>query len=108
MQAAYLEMKVDTGTKQVPLDGGPLTIGRNFTNLLVIEESMASRFHCVIEKVDKGFVVRDLKSRNGTLVNGKPVQSAELKHGDVVSIGKTQLKLIDPSAKPVRIGPPKQ
>ena len=55
MQIAYLEIKDAKGPRQVPLDGGPLTIGRNFTNLLVIEEAMASRFHCVIEKTSDGF-----------------------------------------------------
>jgi general secretion pathway protein E len=76
---------------QVPVPAGALTIGRNITNLLVIDEPAASRFHCVIEKTKTGYRLRDLDSRNGTLVNGEPVKSAELNPGDVITIGATEL-----------------
>jgi general secretion pathway protein E len=99
MQTAYLEIKDAKGPRQVPLDGGPLTIGRNFTNLLVIDEPMASRFHCVIEKGSDGFHLRDLESRNGTLLNGKPVHQSLIVSGDVVAIGKTEIKLVVPAVR---------
>ena len=98
--AAYLEIKDPKGDKQIPLDSGPLTIGRNFTNLLVIEEPMASRFHCVIDRAAEGYSVRDLDSRNGTLLNGKPLRGeSPMSAGDIVKIGKTELKLIVPAAR---------
>ncbi|MGD0540641.1 MAG: ATPase, T2SS/T4P/T4SS family [Tepidisphaeraceae bacterium] len=97
MQTAYLEIKDAKGPRQVPLDGGPLTIGRNFTNLLVIDEPMASRFHCIIEKGADGFHLRDLESRNGTLLNGQPVHQSLIVNGDVVAIGKTEMKLVVPT-----------
>jgi len=98
MQTAYLEIKEQKGARQVPLDSGPLTIGRNFTNLLVIEEPLASRFHCVIEKDTEGFRVRDLESRNGTFINGKPLRGdSSLSPGDVVKIGNTEIKLVVPA-----------
>jgi len=108
MQSAYLTVKDPQGERQVPLDGGLLTIGRNFTNLLVIEETMASRFHCVIEQLPEGFRLRDLDSRNGTMVNGKPCKECPLANGDVVTIGKTELKLIVPNQKSSSTVPPKQ
>jgi general secretion pathway protein E len=77
-----------------------LTIGRNFTNLLVIEEPQASRFHCVIEQDEDGFRVRDLESRNGTMLNGKPIRGGSpLTPGDVVKIGNTEMKLVIASNK---------
>lgn len=100
MQTAYLEIKDTKGPRQVPLDGGPLTIGRNFTNLLVIDEPMASRFHCVIERASDGFHLRDLESRNGTLLNGKPVRQSVMVNGDVLTIGKTEIKLVVPAVRP--------
>ena len=101
MDNAYLEISESKGSRQVPLDSGPLTVGRNFTNLLVIEEPMASRFHCVIEKTSEGFLVRDLESRNGTMLNGKPVRGdAPMSPGDVVKIGKTEMKLVVAAARP--------
>jgi type II secretory ATPase GspE/PulE/Tfp pilus assembly ATPase PilB-like protein len=108
MQSAYLTVKDPQGERQVPLDGGLLTIGRNFTNLLVIEETMASRFHCVIEPLADGFRLRDLDSRNGTMVNGKPVKECPLANGDVVTIGKTEIKLVVPSQKSGPNAPPNQ
>jgi general secretion pathway protein E len=102
LQPAYLEIKDTRGIRQVPLDGGPLTIGRNFTNLLVLEEPMASRFHCVIEREGESFFVRDLDSRNGTFLNGKQIRDADLKSGDVVSIGKTEMKLVVAAPKAAR------
>src|ERR1700722_5364854 len=97
MPNAYLEIKEQKGARQIPLDSGPLPIGRNFTNLLVIEEPMASRFHCIIEKDTDGFRVRDLESRNGTFINGKPLRGdSSLAPGDIVKIGNTEMKLVIP------------
>ncbi|HTW93999.1 MAG TPA: ATPase, T2SS/T4P/T4SS family [Tepidisphaeraceae bacterium] len=102
-EVPLLEVKDAAGVRQVPLDGGPLTIGRNFTNLLALEEPMASRFHCVIERVAEGYRLRDLQSRNGTKVNGQVIKAALLASGDVITIGKTELRLLIPSqSKPVR------
>jgi general secretion pathway protein E len=101
MDNAYLEIKEQKGARQVPLDAGPLTIGRNFTNLLVIEEPLASRFHLVIEKMSDGFHIRDLESRNGTMLNGKPLRGeATFAPGDIVKIGNTEMKLVIPSSRP--------
>ncbi len=101
MDNAYLEIKEQKGARQVPLDSGPLTIGRNFTNLLVIEEPLASRFHLVIEKMSDGFHIRDLESRNGTMLNGKPLRGeATFAPGDIIKIGNTEMKLVIPSSRP--------
>jgi general secretion pathway protein E len=107
MESAYLELTENKTRRKVPLDGGPLTVGRNFTNLLVIEEPMASRFHCVIESAAEGFIVRDLDSRNGTKVNGKLIKAYRVGNGDVISIGKTEMKLVVPSDKKQAAGRPK-
>jgi general secretion pathway protein E len=108
MQNAYLEIKDPKATRQIPLDSGPLTIGRNFTNLLVIDEPRASRFHCVIEQDSDGFRIRDLESRNGTLINDKPLHGASaLAPGDIVKIGKTEIKLVIQAARAGPGMPPK-
>jgi len=51
-------------------------------------DSKASRHHCEIEVCHDGFHLRDLKSKNGTLVNGYPVQEKWLQDGDVVGVGE--------------------
>jgi type II secretory ATPase GspE/PulE/Tfp pilus assembly ATPase PilB-like protein len=90
----YLEVVDRTGTRRVALDGGALTIGRHAGNRLVVIEPLASRFHCVIERTADGFVIRDLESRNGTKINGQPIHEAVMGHGDVVTIGQTEIKAV--------------
>ena len=38
-------------------------------------------------------VVEDLKSTNGTLVNGKPVERSVLKTGDVLTVGRVEFRV---------------
>jgi general secretion pathway protein E len=92
----YLEVKTPQGQKRLELEMNSLTIGRLPDNGLVIADEKASRHHCVIEPVDGGFRVRDLGSSNGTKLNNKPVSIEYLDNGDVVRIGSTELRFIDP------------
>ncbi len=94
MEYAYLRVKTAEGEKPVELGSAPLTMGRHESNALVIKDTMASRFHCVIEKSGGGYFLRDLQSRNGTLVNGQRVMNAPLKTGDVIRIGEVEMKII--------------
>ena len=78
-----------------------MTIGRSDDNTLVLEDDRASRHHCVIEPM-KGndnscFQLRDLGSRNGTKLNNKDVDIQPLDNGDVVRIGATEIRFIDPT-----------
>ena len=100
MQGPYLEITTPQGKQQVPLGPQPLTIGRHVDNKLVLADLMASRFHCVLESRAGGWVVRDLNSSNGTMMEGKRVNTTPLKPGQVVQIGNTRLVVVDPSAKP--------
>ena len=84
---------------EFPLDQPQVTIGRHSSNALVISDGMASRSHCVIEKVGETFRLRDLNSSNGTRLNGQIVRSAVMAPGDVISIGRTTLKLVIPGAE---------
>ncbi len=69
------------------LPAGEMHIGRDPGNLLAISDPSLSRHHCVLFLEDENFVVRDLDSRNGTLVNGIPVKQSRLEHGDQISLG---------------------
>ncbi len=92
----YLEVKSPQGQKRLELGLAALTVGRLPDNALVIADDKASRHHCVIEPVEGGFRVRDLGSSNGTRLNNKPVSVELLDNGDVVRIGSTELRYIDP------------
>ncbi|RPH53294.1 FHA domain-containing protein, partial [bacterium] len=74
-----------------PLGAGAFSIGRHTGNALQVRDLAASRHHCRIEPADGGFLVRDLGSRQGTFVNGRPVQEHRLEEGDLVAVGETLL-----------------
>ena len=65
-----------------------LTIGRLKTNDVVIDNLAVSGNHAKIFHHEKGFVLTDLKSKNGTFVNQKRVKAYLLKHKDIITIGK--------------------
>jgi DNA-binding NtrC family response regulator len=57
-----------------------------------IDDPYVSGTHCVIERRPNGtLVVRDRNSRNGTFVDGNPIEGAELRVGSYLSIGRTTL-----------------
>lgn len=107
MDGPYIDIRTPKGRTQQPLDMQPLTIGRHADNRLVVSDTMASRFHCVIEQTPAGPRLRDLNSSNGTRLNGAPVKEAMLRPGDVIAIGATTLRLIVPGSMPAPLPPVK-
>ena len=73
----------------VPLEQEETTIGRGVTNLVCIADPILSRQHCVITREDNQFLIRDLGSLHGTVVNGIPVTQHYLQDGDQVSLGSS-------------------
>jgi transcriptional regulator with GAF, ATPase, and Fis domain len=73
-------------TAPVPEDG-ELTIGRQTSNLLYIDDASISRHHCVVRAVEGAYSVIDLKSRNGTYVNGTAVSETALSNRDQIRVG---------------------
>jgi transcriptional regulator with GAF, ATPase, and Fis domain len=71
----------------VPLAEGEVTIGREASNGIAVVDPSVSRKHCVLSGQDGRFRVRDLDSRNGTLVNGTAVEEQWLQHGDEIATG---------------------
>lgn len=98
----YLEVKTPQGNKRLKLDDAAITVGRMPDNLLVLTDEKASRHHCVIEPYHDGFRVRDLGSRNGTRLNDHKVAIEMLDNGDVLRIGKCELRYIDPEQQAPR------
>jgi len=63
------------------------TIGRDATCEIAIDDPSASRRHARFTPTAKGYVVEDLGSKNGTLVNDASCRSAELRDGDRIALG---------------------
>ena len=72
----------------IPLPEGEATIGRDPANVVAIIDPSVSRKHCLLRREEDGrFLIRDLESRNGTLVNGVSVKEQWLRHGDEIATG---------------------
>ena len=72
------------------LGGTHLTLGRESGNDIIVQDINASRKHAELRLNAQGiWVITDLSSMNGTLVNGVSVASQPLYPGDVITVGKT-------------------
>ena len=68
---------------------GAISIGRESGNFVQLDDNEVSRRHAEIRRIEGRFVVGDLKSSNGTFVNNRKVERAELSSGDQIQIGRT-------------------
>jgi adenylate cyclase len=73
--------------------GGEVIIGRSPDCHVVLRDFGISRQHAKITVSEDGVHIQDLKSKNGTQVNGVPVVEAPLKDGDRILLGKFQITL---------------
>jgi len=85
-----------------PLEGtvcvlpeGEFSIGRDAANQLWVEDNSLSRRHCVVKREGAKCSVRDVGSRNGTCVNGVPVEEQQLEHRDQLSLGSSLLVFLE-------------
>lgn len=67
------------------------TIGSSQHNDLTLRDSTVSKRHCEISVEQSGYLIRDLDSTNGTLVQGVRVSSAHLAPGSEIQLGKTRI-----------------
>ncbi|MDK2979931.1 MAG: hypothetical protein PWQ55_278 [Chloroflexota bacterium] len=75
--------------KEVLLSGEELTFGRDPENTVVIDDIQISRHHLRIYRDKQNWLVEDLKSTNGSSLNGKALKKAQkLKNGDVLTMGE--------------------
>ena len=86
-----LTLTVDGSPRTVPLTGQRLRVGRGRDNELLLADPSVSRRHCEVVAAASGWVVRDLASTNGVLVNGVPVKRAPLHPGDRLQVGIFEL-----------------
>ncbi|HMI89832.1 MAG TPA: FHA domain-containing protein, partial [Polyangiales bacterium] len=85
----------DRELSRTPITHAKLSVGRDATCDLVIDNAGVSRTHAIVLYLNDEFRVRDMDSQNGITVNGKPVKDCVLKYGDVIGIGKFEMKLLE-------------
>lgn len=79
--------------------GEDLTIGRKAGNDLVIEDQAVSGRHARIVKIHAVYFIEDLKSTNGTFVNGQKIDRKQLKDTDVIGIGTHRVLFRDEAGR---------
>lgn len=88
-QVSYLvfnKKKIDLAAK--------ISFGREPDNTVVIDSKLASRHHCIIQKIRDEFFLKDEGSTNGTFLNGSripPDKYVKLNSGDKIRIGSSEL-----------------
>jgi len=68
---------------------GVLSIGRNSTNSICLEDASVSPDHCRISCENERFLLTDMDSDSGTFVNGIPVKQRALSPGDEIAVGNS-------------------
>ncbi len=89
-----------------PIKGQSLIVSDQFATLIgrgkhanaQIADNSISRVHCEVEIRGKRTFLSDLESVSGTFVNGKRVSDCELREGDLIKIGDTQMRLESPDS----------
>lgn len=91
---AGAELTVETGPlagMRFLLDRPMITIGRAEENDINLEDPMVSKNHCRIITQGDNYLVEDLGSSNGTVVNGQQVNTYMLQNGDKLFLGETTM-----------------
>ena len=91
------------------LDEGTTTIGRHPDSVVVLEFPSVSGHHATLELSESGCFLTDLKSSNGTRVNGVEIEEAQLHDGDRIAFGDVQaVYSLEGATVPVAVVPQPQ
>lgn len=86
-----LKIRLKDGTElTVALDRSPFVLGRGGSDL-DLKDASVSRKHCEIGAQEGNWTVKDLGSSNGTFLNGEKIAQHDLKDGDALKVGQTEI-----------------
>tara|TARA_R110002096_G_scaffold44526_11_gene120361 strand:+ start:26110 stop:27435 length:1326 start_codon:yes stop_codon:yes gene_type:complete len=97
---------VAVGTKdeqRVPVGVKPIVIGKDPSADIVLSDPAVSRRHCEVKRTNAGVHIRDLESRNGTLVGGVPMESGLLFHGSTIRVGESELYFLSEEEEDIEV-----
>ena len=93
-------LHIDGSDVPMPIEGKTVVIGRRPTADIALIELSASTIHAIIFEIDGQRYIRDLGSRTGTFVNGRPIHHHPLAFDDTIKIGDTVLRYTAAGAEP--------
>ncbi len=91
----YLEIQGPEETLLIPLPSEVTHVGRGLSAGLRLDDASVSRRHAILVPRPSGARILDDRSANGTYVNGRCVQQAELRGGDVIMLGRVMLRFLE-------------
>ena len=99
MKPALVALTGPLQGRRFVIENGELCVGRHHENSLQVPDLSVSRHHCRIWRDGDRWRLRDLESRDGTFVNGRPVHETALAADDLILVsGSTFLFSVVPSA----------
>jgi pSer/pThr/pTyr-binding forkhead associated (FHA) protein len=87
----YLQLEGPDGVSLLPLHDPMIYVGRSFTAGLRFDDHTVSRRHAIFVRRAGRTKLLDDRSLNGTFVNARRVEEAELADGDIVALGSVVL-----------------
>lgn len=91
--------------QEIALTKERMTIGRRSHNDIVLSHPAVSGEHAVITTILDDSFLEDLRSTNGTFVNGARIGKHFLQHGDVIKLAKYQIEYLADGARPPSAAP---
>ena len=91
MDVSLVLFKKDGSQKTFSLPSAITVIGRRHDCDLCIPLMVVSRRHCQLNYNNEALKIRDLGSRAGTLLNGKPIDEATVRAGDYIKVGNARI-----------------
>ena len=103
MSLLYVIQGRNRGTRyDLTAHSGAVSIGREAGNTVQLDDNEVSRRHAEIRRVGESFTVADLKSSNGTFVNNRRIERADLRSGDQIHVGRSVLAFaLEPADLPL-------
>ncbi len=87
MEANYFFIPEASPTFKLKVRKVTNVVGREGTCDIYVESNQVSRRHCLVQVTERGLLVKDLESTNGTFVNGIPMCDGYINEGDRLSLG---------------------
>ena len=93
LEAHYYFIPEESPTFKLKVKKVTNVVGREGTCDIYVESKQVSRRHCLLQVTERGLLVKDLESTNGTFVNGIPLADGYINDGDRLSLGTYVLTL---------------
>ena len=97
IKMASLKIIAEGREQELKIVGNRLGIGRLPENDLVLIDETISRHHAELILREGVYILKDLRTRNGTWVNGERIKEIKLKDGDEIKIGTKSLRFLSPA-----------